>query len=63
MANPKELNPYLKGNGSGYPDDAPLSKAGAGQLLSSSVGGDGGASWRLKALEEKVSREGQSQMR
>lgn len=57
--NPRELNPYLRDNGSGYPEeDGPRSTGD--QLLSSSVG-DGGASWRLKALkraQEQAAREG-----
>lgn len=61
MTNPRELNPYLKDNGSGYPDDASSSQVGTGQPLSSSVVGDGGASWRLKSLKrakEQAAREG-----
>ncbi|ONK59634.1 uncharacterized protein A4U43_C08F8640 [Asparagus officinalis] len=59
--NRRELNPYLKDNGSGYPDDASPLEVGTSQLLSSSVVGDGGASWRLKALKrarEQAAREG-----
>ncbi|KAF0908733.1 hypothetical protein E2562_028358 [Oryza meyeriana var. granulata] len=59
-ANPKELNPYLRDNGSGYPDESSPSNAG-NQLLASSVVGDGDASWRLKALKrakEQAAREG-----
>ncbi|KAG5074890.1 hypothetical protein JHK84_056121 [Glycine max] len=59
-ANPKELNPYLKDNGSGYPEESGA-KVGADQLLSSSLVGDGGASWRLKALkraQEQAARDG-----
>ncbi|XP_050218502.1 uncharacterized protein LOC126669162 [Mercurialis annua] len=59
--NPRELNPYLKDDGSGYPDEAEEQRAGTKQLPSSSVVGDGGASWRLKALkraQEQAAREG-----
>lgn len=59
--NPKELNPYLRGDGSGYPKDSDGVKVGADQLLSSSLVGDGGASWRLKAMkraQEQAAREG-----
>ncbi|PNX92720.1 cwf19-like protein 2-like, partial [Trifolium pratense] len=62
-ANPRELNPYLKDDGSGYPEEIDEVKVGASQLLSSSVVGDGGASWRLKALkraQEQAAREGRS---
>ncbi|CAN1841170.1 CWF19-like protein 2 [Linum perenne] len=58
--NPRELNPYLKDDGSGYPDEAE-EKRGRDQLPKSSVVGDGGASWRLKALkraEEQAARDG-----
>ncbi|XP_047171883.1 CWF19-like protein 2 isoform X1 [Vigna umbellata] len=61
--NPKELNPYLKDSGSGYPEEKDGAKVGADQLLSSSLVGDGGASWRLKALkrsQEQAAREGRN---
>lgn len=57
--NPKELNPYFKDDGSGYPEDADGTKA-VNRVSSSSVG-DGGASWRMKALkraQEQAAREG-----
>ncbi|XP_057422954.1 uncharacterized protein LOC130716921 isoform X2 [Lotus japonicus] len=60
---PKELNPYLKDGGSGFPEESEEGKVGAGQLLSSSLVGDGGASWRLKALkraQEQAAREGRN---
>ncbi|GKU85820.1 hypothetical protein SLEP1_g439 [Rubroshorea leprosula] len=61
--NPREMNPYLKDNGSGYPEEAD-EKTGAGdKLLSSSLVGDGGASWKLKALkraQEQAAREGRN---
>ncbi|CAI0543355.1 unnamed protein product [Linum tenue] len=59
-ANPRELNPYLKDDGSGYPDEAEEKRSGD-RLPSSAVVGDGGASWRLKALkraQEQAAREG-----
>ncbi|XP_076905515.1 uncharacterized protein LOC143561275 isoform X1 [Bidens hawaiensis] len=58
--NPRELNPYLKNDGSGYPEEE---REGESNLLSTSVVGDGGASWRLKALkraQEQAAREGKN---
>lgn len=45
--NPKELNPYLKDNGIGYPEESTPSNVGS-QLLASFVVGNGGASWKAK---------------
>ncbi|KAJ6367795.1 hypothetical protein OIU78_000373 [Salix suchowensis] len=42
--NPRELNPYFKDNGSGYPDDGVEKKVGGDQLPPTSLIGDGGAS-------------------
>lgn len=59
--NPRELNPYLKNNGSGYPEDSDETNADRNPLMSTAVVGDGGASWRLKALkraQEQAAREG-----
>ncbi|GAB2217679.1 hypothetical protein Droror1_Dr00000882 [Drosera rotundifolia] len=61
VGNSRELNPYLKGDGTGYPEDGDRIRTGGSQLLSSSLVGDGGASWRLKALKrakEQAEREG-----
>ncbi|KAI3694896.1 hypothetical protein L1987_77879 [Smallanthus sonchifolius] len=62
-ANPRELNPYFKNDGSGYPEEEEKEKEGESNLLSTSVVGDGGASWRLKALkraQEQAAREGKN---
>ncbi|KAI3929798.1 hypothetical protein MKX01_025966 [Papaver californicum] len=59
--NPRELNPYYKNDGGGFPEDEVQAKVRGSQLLSSSVVGDGGASWRLKALkraQEQAARDG-----
>ncbi|KAI3909760.1 hypothetical protein MKW98_014177 [Papaver atlanticum] len=59
--NPRELNPYYKNDGGGFPEDEVQTKVRGSQLPSSSVVGDGGASWRLKALkraQEQAARDG-----
>ncbi|GLJ16693.1 hypothetical protein SUGI_0286780 [Cryptomeria japonica] len=61
--NPKELNPHLKGGSSGHleDDENAAQKLGKSQLPPPSIVGDGGASWRLKALKrakEQAAREG-----
>lgn len=59
--NPKELNPYFKENGTGYPEESDRTKSDIGKLPPPRVVGDGGASWRLKALkraEEQAARDG-----
>lgn len=55
------MNPYLKDNGSGFPEEAPDAARNSSKLFASSVVGDGGASWRLKALkraQEQAARDG-----
>ncbi|GJU33660.1 hypothetical protein Tco_1182014, partial [Tanacetum coccineum] len=48
--NPRELNPYFRNDRRGYPEEeADGAKSRDSNLLSSSVVGDRGASWRLKA--------------
>ncbi|XP_052199215.1 uncharacterized protein LOC127806162 [Diospyros lotus] len=59
--NPRELNPYMRNDGTGYPEVAGGTKTGGNQHQSSAVVGDGGASWRMKALkraQEQAVREG-----
>ncbi|TYK14531.1 CWF19-like protein 2-like protein [Cucumis melo var. makuwa] len=59
--NPRELNPYFKENGTGYPEDSDRLKSDIDKLPPPRVVGDGGASWRLKALkraEEQAARDG-----
>lgn len=57
----RELNPYLRDNGSGYPEDSAELEPNTNRLPASSVVGDGGLSWRLKALKrarEQAARDG-----
>ncbi|GKD14250.1 CWF19-like protein 2 [Tanacetum coccineum] len=62
--NPRELNPYFRNDGRGYPEEeADGEKSRDSNLLSSSVVGDRGASWRLKAMkhsQEQAAREGKN---
>lgn len=61
--NPRELNPYFNNDGSGYPEEEEEEADGERSMLSTSVIGDGGASWRLKALkraQEQAAREGKN---
>lgn len=58
----KELNPYWKAGGEGLPPEAEPQRGGVRQKLRSGIG-DGGASWRLKALkraQEAAAREGKN---
>lgn len=60
--NPRELNPYFKNSGTGYPEEADENKTQRDKSVSAVVG-DGGASWRLKALkraQEQAAREGRN---
>ncbi|KAH7294795.1 hypothetical protein KP509_27G019500 [Ceratopteris richardii] len=59
LVNTKELNPFLKDGGDGYPPET--SKREGMERLEVPVIGDGGLSWRLKALKrakEQAEREG-----
>ncbi|KAM7256173.1 hypothetical protein ACFE04_011914 [Oxalis oulophora] len=61
--NPRELNPYYKNEGSGYPDEENVVNMDKDQHKPYTVFGDGGASWRLKALKrarEQAAREGRN---
>lgn len=52
----------MKDNGSGYPEEESEKRYGKDQLLPTSVVGDGGVSWRMKALKrakEQAARDGQ----
>nr|GEV61397.1 hypothetical protein [Tanacetum cinerariifolium] len=62
--NPRELNPYFRNDGRGYPEEeADGAKSRDSNLQSTSIVGDGGASWRLKAMkrsQEQAAREGKN---
>ena len=64
ISNIKELNPYWKNDGKGLPTEEEkggLRAGGRGQLPPPPGVGDGGASWRMKALkraQEQAAREG-----
>ncbi len=45
------MNPYLKNGGDGYPDEEGKRRAGHSGIIPTAKVGDGGASWRLKALK------------
>ena len=45
----------MKDGGDGYPDEESLRKAGHSGIISTASIGDGGASWRLKALKRAQS--------
>lgn len=52
LSQKRELNPYLRDGGSGVPPEAPAEGGAAPAPAQRAAGvGDGGASWRLKALK------------
>lgn len=54
----RELNPYLKDGGSGVPPEA--ARGAAAEPIHRAAGvGDGGASWRLKALKRAQAQAGE----